>query len=63
VRAARQAGALGARMTGGGFGGSAIALVPAGASPAVAEAVTGAFAAEGFTAPVFLVATAGPPAH
>ena len=29
VEAARQAGALGARMTGGGFGGSAIALVPA----------------------------------
>ena len=63
VRAAREAGALGARMTGGGFGGSAIALVPAGAGPAVAEAVTAAFAAEGFTAPVFLVATAGPPAH
>ena len=32
VEAARAAGALGARMTGGGFGGSSIALVPAGAS-------------------------------
>ncbi len=31
VEVARQAGALGARMTGGGFGGSAIALVPVGA--------------------------------
>src|SRR5699024_6828554 len=30
--AARDAGALGARMTGGGFGGSAIALVPAGSA-------------------------------
>lgn len=39
VEAARSAGALGARMTGGGFGGSAIALVPDGALDAVVEAV------------------------
>ena len=63
VAAAREAGALGARMTGGGFGGSAIALVPATATPAVADAVSAAFAAEGFAAPAFLAATAGPPAR
>ena len=63
VTAARAAGALGARMTGGGFGGSAIALVPAGSGPAVAEAVTTAFAASGFTPPEFLIATAAAPAH
>ena len=63
VDAARKAGAFGARMTGGGFGGSAIALVPAGSGPAVAEAVTTAFAASGFTPPEFLIATAAAPAH
>lgn len=63
VAAARAAGALGARMTGGGFGGSAIALVPAEAGSAVAEAVTAAFALERFAPPVFLTATAAGPAH
>ena len=51
VEAARAAGALGARMTGGGFGGSSIALVPV---DRVDEAVTGiaaAFAAQGWAAP------------
>lgn len=62
VEAARQAGALGARMTGGGFGGSAIALVRADAVDAVATAVAAAFAAEGLHAPAFLVATASAPA-
>ena len=52
VETARAAGALGARMTGGGFGGSAIALVPADrAAPRSARAVTAAFAAAGLTAP------------
>ena len=37
VAAARASGAVGARMTGGGFGGSALALVPAGLVPAVRE--------------------------
>lgn len=63
VAAAREAGALGARMTGGGFGGSAIALLPAGSGPAVADAVTAAFAAAGFGPPAFLTATAAAPAH
>ncbi len=51
VCAARTAGALGARMTGGGFGGSAIALTPVAAVPAVGRAVRAAFAAAGFTPP------------
>jgi len=58
VAAARDAGALGARMTGGGFGGSAIALVPAGSAPQVIDAVERAFADAGLGAPAFLVATA-----
>lgn len=63
VAAAREAGALGARMTGGGFGGSAIALIPAGTSATVAEQVASAFAREGFAAPAFLTAVASPPAR
>ncbi|NNG36751.1 galactokinase [Nakamurella aerolata] len=52
VDAALSAGAVGARMTGGGFGGSAIALVPAERAATVSAAVEKAFAAAGFTAPV-----------
>jgi galactokinase len=51
VESALAAGALGARMTGGGFGGAAIALVEQEAVDAVSDAVTGAFAAAGFTSP------------
>lgn len=51
VEASRESGAIGARMTGGGFGGSAIALVPVDAESRVREAVTEAFAASGFRAP------------
>jgi galactokinase len=54
VEAALAAGAYGARMIGGGFGGSVLALVPAAASGAVREAVTAAFARHGWTAPEFL---------
>ncbi|UZN03294.1 galactokinase [Cellulomonas sp. S1-8] len=60
VEAARSAGALGARMTGGGFGGSAIALVEAGTVPAVSLAVQEAFAVRGLAEPAFLLAHAGP---
>ena len=49
-------GALGARMTGGGFGGSAIALVAADRVTPVADAVAAAFADAGFRPPEFLVA-------
>ena len=45
VEAAREAGALGARMTGAGFGGCALALAPAERVDAVAERVAAAFAA------------------
>ena len=55
--AARAAGALGARMTGGGFGGSAVALVEQPAAARVAEAVTSAFEAAGFAPPAFLPGT------
>jgi galactokinase len=56
VSTAQAAGAVGARMTGGGFGGSAIALVRSADRDAVASAVTAAFAEAGFTAPtVFTV--------
>jgi galactokinase len=51
VEAAVEAGAVGARMTGAGFGGSAIALVPAGLVGPVADRVADAFAAAGFAAP------------
>ncbi|MBU5423894.1 galactokinase [Cellulomonas hominis] len=62
VEAALEAGALGARMTGGGFGGSAIALVRADAVDAVAADVAQAFSAADLHAPAFLVATASAPA-
>ena len=51
VAAAQAAGALGARMTGGGFGGSAIALTPVANVSAVRLAVTAAFADAGFVTP------------
>jgi len=62
VEAALDAGALGARMTGGGFGGSAIALVRDADVDAVAAAVAAAFDARDLAAPAFAVAVAGPPA-
>ncbi len=54
VDAALAAGALGARMTGGGFGGSALALVPEGRVEPVAAAVRAGFAAAGFGPPQIL---------
>jgi galactokinase len=59
VETARQAGALGARMTGGGFGGSAIALVPVERVTAVQTAVATAFVAQGWGRPDFFVAEPG----
>ena len=58
VEAAQGAGALGARMTGGGFGGSAIALVPLDRAPLAVAAVEEAFADRGFRAPVCFTVTA-----
>lgn len=56
VGAAREAGALGARMTGGGFGGSVLALIRAGTAGAVAHTVAQAFASRRLVAPTFLLA-------
>ncbi|MFE9652797.1 galactokinase [Micromonospora sp. NPDC006431] len=56
VEAALAAGAYGARMTGGGFGGCVLALVDADRAPAVADAVTAAYAERGFAAPGTLTA-------
>jgi galactokinase len=57
VEAALDAGAYGARMTGGGFGGCVLALVRVRAAAAVADAVVSRFAERGFTAPTAFVAT------
>jgi galactokinase len=51
VEAALAAGAVGARMTGGGFGGSAIALTPVSHERQVREAVLHGFAGTGLQAP------------
>jgi len=59
VEASLAAGALGARMTGGGFGGSAIALVEAGDAARVSAAILEAFTSEGFAAPAFVDAVPG----
>ncbi len=57
------AGALGARMTGGGFGGCVLGLLPAGRAKAAAEAVESAFADAGFGAPVSFLAVPSPGAR
>ncbi|WP_372498025.1 galactokinase [Sinomonas terrae] len=57
VEASRAAGAIGARMTGGGFGGSAIALVPDDDENRVRDAVLAAFAERGFGAPRLFTVT------
>ncbi|GAA5160485.1 galactokinase [Pseudonocardia eucalypti] len=62
VDAAKEAGALGARMVGGGFGGSALALVETAAVPAVTEAVLAATEAKALPTPTFLHALPGPSA-
>ena len=51
------AGAIGARMTGGGFGGAAIALVERNIADAVTAAVTAAFAEAGYRAPTIFRVT------
>ncbi len=56
VDTALEHGAVGARMTGGGFGGSALALVRSDAVSDVIDRVRDAFAQQGFGPPQFLVA-------
>jgi galactokinase len=55
--AARASGAFGARMTGGGFGGSVIALVNARDVNSIASSVAAGFAALRLNEPAFMVAT------
>jgi galactokinase len=59
VEAALGAGALGARMTGAGFGGSAIALMPEDRVEAVENACARAFEDHGFAAPESFVVAPG----
>lgn len=59
VDVAMEHGALGARMTGGGFGGSSIALLPAEKVEETAAAIAQAFAEAGFAEPEFTVALPG----
>jgi galactokinase len=63
VDAAIRAGAYGAKMIGGGFGGSVMALVPVERAGAVRTAVTDAFIARGWTPPEFLDAIPSAPAR
>jgi len=63
VEVATADGALGARMTGGGFGGSAIALVPTEGTAEVISAVTHAFVDRGIGAPDCFAVSAGGPAR
>ncbi|WP_395370873.1 galactokinase [Streptomyces tubercidicus] len=63
VDTAQAAGALGARMTGGGFGGSAIVLVEEADAAAVGTAVTEAFTAAGHATPRIFEAVASVGAH
>jgi len=63
VDAALAAGALGARMTGGGFGGAAIALVPAADAATIADAVESASARAGHAAPHVFPVTPSAGAH
>jgi len=60
VDTAIDAGALGARMTGGGFGGAAIVLAPLAEMPALAGAIQQQFSKRGWTEPDLLLAEAGP---
>jgi galactokinase len=56
VETARRAGAPGARMTGGGFGGCILALIPTGEFPRIVQDVETAFAKAGYRAPSAFVA-------
>jgi len=60
---ARSVGALGARMTSGGFGGWAITLVPSDRIGDVRGQITRAFSERGWRTPQFLAAPASHGAH
>ena len=63
VETAVSEGALGARMMGGGFGGSAIALISSENVSSLTDAVTDAFMRAGFTSPMVYLVSASEGAH
>jgi len=63
VETARSNGAVGARLTGGGFGGSMVALVHQEDVDAISAAIASAFAASGYTAPQSFTVHAAAGAH
>ncbi len=63
VETALTAGAFGAKMIGGGFGGSVLALAPAAAAAAVRSAIQAQFARHSWGSPGFLDAIPSPPAR
>jgi galactokinase len=63
VQTLLDAGALGARMTGGGFGGCVIALLPEGEVDAAVEAAREAYLARGWDEPVAFTVVASAGAH
>ncbi|MGY1711052.1 galactokinase [Geodermatophilus sp. SYSU D00758] len=63
VATALDHGAEGARMVGGGFGGSAVVLVRRERTDEIVTAITDRFAAEGYTAPRTFAVTPSPGAH
>jgi galactokinase len=63
VAVANEAGAYGAKMIGGGFGGSILALLPSERVTSMRAALSASFAARGWTPPKFLEAVAAPAAR
>jgi galactokinase len=63
VATALGAGALGARMTGGGFGGCVLALIDKGLHDVVSGQVAAAFATQGWAPPTWFAARPGPGAR
>jgi galactokinase len=63
VETAVAAGAYGAKMIGGGFGGSVLALIPEEAADQVRAVLTETYAARGWTPPQFIEAIPSPPAR
>lgn len=63
VEALLSAGAVGARMTGGGFGGCVLGLLPTGSEPAAISAVEAAYDDRGFRAPAHFTAVPEQGAH
>ncbi len=57
VETSMEAGAVGARLTGGGFGGSAVALVPSARVTRLTESVQAAYRERGFVPPEILTVT------